>query len=124
MVVEKGLLYSEDHEWVRVEGDKAYIGVTDHAQDSLGSIVYVELPDVDDEFSKGDNFGVLESVKAASDCYMPVSGKVIEINEDIVDNPALVNKTPYESWMICVELADTSEINELLSPEDYEKIAK
>ena len=124
MVGEKGLLYSEDHEWVKVEGDKAYIGVTDHAQDSLGSIVYVELPDVDDEFSKGDNFGVLESVKAASDCYMPVSGKVIEINEDIVDNPASVNKTPYESWMICVELTDASEIDGLLSPEDYEKIAK
>lgn len=124
MLVLKDLLYSEDHEWVKVEGDKAYIGITDYAQDSLGSIVYVELPEIDDEFSKGDSFGVLESVKAASDCYMPVSGKVIEINEDIVDDPALVNEAPYENWMICVELTDASEVDELLSSEDYEKIAK
>lgn len=122
MKVLEGLLYTEDHEWIKVEGDKAYIGITDFAQDSLGDIVFVELPEIDSEFSKKDTFGVVESVKAASDLYIPIAGKVTEINEEIVDDPALVNKDPYENWMIAIEVTDSSELDELLTSEQYEKL--
>lgn len=119
-VVMEGLFYTKDHEWVRVEGEKAYIGITDYAQHSLGSIVYVELPSVGDEISKDDNLGVVESVKAASDIIMPVSGEVLEINEDLEDNPELVNEAPYDNHLVIVKLTDANEIEELLSKEDYE----
>lgn len=119
-LVMEGLYYSKDHEWVRVEGEKAYIGITDYAQHSLGSIVYVELPSVGDEISKDDNLGVVESVKAASDIIMPVSGEVLEINEDLEDNPELVNENPYENHLVVVKLTDLDEIEELLNKEDYE----
>ncbi len=119
-VVMEGLFYTKDHEWVRVEGEKAYIGITDYAQHSLGSIVYVELPSVGDEISKDDNLGVVESVKAASDIIMPVSGEVLEINEDLEDNPELVNEAPYDNHLVIVKLTDADEIEELLSKEDYE----
>lgn len=119
-LVMEGLFYTKDHEWVRVEGEKAYIGITDYAQHSLGSIVYVELPSVGDEISKGDNLGVVESVKAASDIIMPVSGEVLEINEDLEDNPELVNEAPYDNHLVIVKLTDADEIEELLSKEDYE----
>lgn len=119
-VVMEGLFYTKDHEWVRVEGEKAYIGITDYAQHSLGSIVYVELPSVGDEISKDDNLGVVESVKAASDIIMPVSGEVLEINEDLEDNPELVNEAPYDNHLVIVKLIDADEIEELLSKEDYE----
>jgi len=119
-VVMEGLFYTKDHEWVRVEGEKAYIGITDYAQHSLGSIVYVELPSVGDEISKDDNLGVVESVKAASDIIMPVSGEVLEINEDLEDNPELVNEAPYDNHLVIVKLTDEGEIEELLSKEDYE----
>jgi glycine cleavage system H protein len=119
-LVMEGLYYSKDHEWVRVEGEKAYIGITDYAQHSLGSIVYVELPSVGDEISKDDNLGVVESVKAASDVIMPVSGEVLEINEDLEDNPELVNENPYENHLVVVKLTDLDEIEELLNKEDYE----
>lgn len=119
-VVMEGLFYTKDHEWVRVEGEKAYIGITDYAQHSLGSIVYVELPSVGDEISKDDNLGVVESVKAASDIIMPVSGEVLEINEDLEDNPELVNEAPYDNHLVIVKLTDESELEELLSKEDYE----
>src|SRR5690554_855943 len=111
-LVMEGLYYSKDHEWVRVEGEKAYIGITDYAQHSLGSIVYVELPSVGDEISKDDNLGVVESVKAASDVIMPVSGEVLEINEDLEDNPELVNENPYENHLVVVKLTDLDEIEE------------
>lgn len=119
-LVLEGLYYTKDHEWVRVEGENAYIGITDYAQHSLGSIVYVELPAVGDEISKDENLGVVESVKAASDIIMPVSGEVLEINEDLEDNPELVNEGPYDNHLVVVKLADASEIDELLSKEDYE----
>lgn len=120
MKVLGNLLYTNDHEWVKVDGNKAYIGITDYAQKSLGNIVFVELPEVDAEFTKGEAFGVVESVKAAADIYIPVGGTVIETNEDIVDDPSLVNKDAFENWMICVELTDASELDELLSPDEYE----
>lgn len=122
MKVLNELLYTKDHEWLKVEGDKAYVGITDFAQDSLGDIVFVELPEVDTEFSKDDAFGVVESVKAASDLYIPVSGKVIEINEDLIDNPEKVNQDAYKNWMLIVELTDKSELDELLKSEEYEKL--
>lgn len=121
MKVLKGLLYTKEHEWLRLEDDKVYLGITDFAQKSLGSIVYVELPEVDTEFSAGDTFGTIESVKAASDVFIPVDGKVLESNEAIVDDPALLNEDAFENWMICFEVSNKSQLDELLSAEDYEK---
>lgn len=118
----ENLLYSKDHEWVKVDGDKVYIGITDFAQHSLGDIVFVELPEIDSEFTAGDPFGVVESVKAASDMNMPISGRVLEINEELVDSPELVNEDAYKNWMIAVELTDKSELNELLNNKDYEEL--
>jgi glycine cleavage system H protein len=122
MEILKELLYSNDHEWVKVEGNKAYIGITDYAQSSLGDIVFVELPEIDSEFSKEDVFGVVESVKAASDLSIPISGKVVEVNEDLVDNPEAVNKDAYGNWMIAIEMTDKSEVDGLLSAEQYEEL--
>ncbi|MBS5824876.1 MAG: glycine cleavage system protein GcvH [Clostridium argentinense] len=122
MSVLNNLLYTKDHEWIKVEGNKAYIGITDYAQRLLGDIVFIELPEEGTEFSKGDAFGVVESVKAASDIYVPVSGNVIEFNEEIIDSPEMVNEKPYDSWMIRVELQDEAELKELLSPEEYKNI--
>lgn len=122
MKVLNELLYTKEHEWVKVDGDKAYVGITDFAQDSLGDIVFVELPEVDAEFSKEDAFGVVESVKAASDLYIPVSGKIVGINEDLIDNPEKVNEDAYKNWMLIVELSDKSELDELLKPEEYKNL--
>jgi glycine cleavage system H protein len=113
------LLYSSDHEWVKVEGDKAYIGISDYAQHALGDIVFVELPEIGSEITSGDVFGVIESVKAASDMYTPLSGKVLEINEDLIDNPELVNKDSYESWMLQIEITNKEELTELMNDEQY-----
>lgn len=121
MKIVTGLLYAKDHEWVRVEGDTAYIGIADFAQNQLGDIVYVELPEIDDELEIEDDFSAIESVKAAADVYMPVSGKVVEINEALMDDPALLNADPYENWMIKVELTDKSELDDLMTSEEYEK---
>jgi glycine cleavage system H protein len=121
MKVLKDLFYSQDHEWVKVKGDKAYIGITDFAQHALGSIVYVELPEVDAELSAGDTFGTVESVKAASDMIIPVDGTVVELNEAIVDDPSLVNEDAFENWMIVVQLSDKSQLENLLSAEAYEE---
>lgn len=121
MKVKKDLLYTNDHEWVKVEGDKAYIGITDYAQNSLGEIVYVELPEIGDEFNAGDVFSVIESVKAASDSYLPVSGKVVEVNEELSDSPELINEDPYGNWIVVVELTDKSELDKLMSAEEYEE---
>ena len=115
------LRYTKDHEWVRVEGDVAVIGITQHAQDQLGDVVFVELPDVGSTFETGDTFGTVESVKAVSDLYAPVSGEVTEINEALEDGPESVNSEPYEGgWMIKVKV--TSGLDDLLSAEDYEKL--
>ncbi|WP_053956052.1 glycine cleavage system protein GcvH [Inediibacterium massiliense] len=124
MKIIEGLYYSKEHEWVKVEGEKAYIGITDYAQNALGEIVYVEMPEIDDEFRIGDVFGVVESVKAASDVYLPISGKVIEINEELEDQPQLLNEKPYESWILIVELSDQSEINQLMDSKGYEEFCK
>lgn len=121
MKVVKGLLYSNDHEWVKVDGDEAFIGISDYAQDHLGDIVYVELPEVDDELAKEDSFSAVESVKAAADIYIPVSGKVIAVNEALEDDPALLNADAYENWIIKVTLTDKAELDELMTSEDYEK---
>ncbi|NFN86376.1 glycine cleavage system protein GcvH [Clostridium sporogenes] len=122
MKVLNNLLYTKDHEWIKVEDNKAYIGITDCAQRMLGDIVFVELPEVDDEIEKGGTFATIESVKAASDSYMPAGGTVIEINEELEDNPAALNEEPYENWIIAIELKDKSELEKLIKPEDYEKI--
>jgi glycine cleavage system H protein len=120
MSVKADLYYSEDHEWIREEEDFLVIGVTDFAQEELGDIVFVELPEVDEEFDKDDSFGVLESVKAVSDTFIPVSGRVIEVNEDLLDNPELINDDPYgEGWLIKIDPADDTELDELLSAEEY-----
>lgn len=121
MKIVKGLFYSEDHEWIKVDGDIATIGVSDFAQHELGDIVYIELPEVDDELEAGDVFGVIESVKAASDSYCPVSGTVVEVNEELVDSPESVNSDPYGSWMFKVKLNDTSEVNNLMDSDKYEE---
>lgn len=121
MKVLKDLFYSEDHEWVKVEGDAAYLGITDFAQGQLGDIVYVELPEVEDEIEKEEPFAAVESVKAASDVYMPVDGKVLEVNEDLLDSPELINSDAFENWIIKVELTDKSQLEELMSSEEYEE---
>ena len=118
----EGLMYSKNHEWVKIDGNKAYIGITDYAQDSLGAIVFVELPETDTKFKVEDSFGVVESVKAASDVYTPVSGKILDFNQKIVDDPSLLNADAFENWMILVELSDKSQLEDLLSPDEYRKL--
>lgn len=124
MKIQEGLYYSKNHEWVKVEGDKAYVGITDYAQHSLGDIVYAELPEVDTFLNAGDTLGTVESVKAASDVYCPISGRVIDVNQSVADDPSLLNSDPYENWMICVEMNDPSELDELMSPEEYSDFCK
>ena len=115
----EGLYYSESHEYVRVEGEYGYVGITDYAQNALGNVVYVDMPDVDDEVTAGEEFGAVESVKAASDLFAPVSGKVIEVNEALDDQPELINQDPYENWIIKVELSDKSQLDELMDAKAY-----
>ena len=121
MKVAKGLHYTKDHEWVKVEGNLAFVGVADYAQHHLGDIVYVELPEIDDEIEKEEAFSAVESVKAAADIYMPVSGKVVEVNEELIDDPALLNADPYENWMMKIEMTSKDELEELMTSEEYEK---
>ncbi|KXB46572.1 hypothetical protein HMPREF3188_00647 [Tissierellia bacterium KA00581] len=120
MRVEKGLLYTKNHDWVKVEGNIATIGLADYAQDHLGDIVYVELPEVDDEVEVGDSLASIESVKAASDIESPVSGKVVEVNELLDDEPAEINKDCYAAWVCKVEMSNPDELNELTNAADYE----
>ncbi len=115
----EGLRYSDTHEWVKVEGDIAVIGVTDFAQKEMGEITYVDCPDVDDEFAKGEEFGALESVKASSDLYCPVSGTVVEVNDAVVDGPELVNADAFENWIIKVRMSDASELDSLMDAAAY-----
>ena len=117
----EGLYYSESHEYVRVEGDYGFIGITDYAQNALGNVVYVEMPEVDDEVSAGEEFGAVESVKAASDLNSPVSGTVVEVNEALEDQPELVNQDAYENWIIKVQLSDKSELDNLMDAAAYEE---
>ncbi len=120
----ESLRYSETHEWVKVEGDIAVIGVTDFAQSEMGDITYVDMPDVDDEVAKDEEFGALESVKASSDLISPVSGVVVENNEALEDAPELVNQDPYENWIIKVKMSDPEELNDLISAEEYTKLTE
>jgi len=115
------LQYTKEHEWLMIEGNAARIGITDFAQQELGDVVYVELPDVGETFDKGESFGSVESVKAVSEIYMPFSGTVTEVNEGLADSPEEVNNSPYgEGWMIRIEIADSSQIDLLMTSEEYE----
>ena len=116
------LKYTKEHEWVLVEGNVATIGVTDHAQSNLGDIVYVELPDEGEHIRKDDTYGVVESVKAVSDCYAPISGKVVDTNTTLTDSPETINEDCYgEGWMIKVEMTDKSELDDILDQKQYEE---
>jgi glycine cleavage system H protein len=123
MTYPKDYKYTQEHEWVKAEGSTGTIGITDHAQNSLGDIVFVELPKVGSEIKKGQSFGTVESVKAVSDLFAPVSGKVIAVNEDLATSPEKVNSDAHGSWMIKVEISDLSDLEPLLTAEAYEKYA-
>ena len=121
--IPKDNLYTRDHEWVRIEGNKAEVGITDHAQKALGDIVFVELPDIEDEIDAGDEFGSIESVKAVSSLFMPMSGRVIAINTELKDGPEIINEECYdEGWVIRLELSNQDESSELLSAADYKEL--
>ena len=121
MEVKKDLFYTKDHEWLKVEGDEAYVGLCDYAQDHLGEIVYVELPDDNDEFDAGDSVAAIESTKAASDLFAPVAGTVVEVNEELEDAPEMLNEKPYDAWICKIKMENADDVNELMSAEDYEK---
>ncbi|MBP5375771.1 MAG: glycine cleavage system protein GcvH [Bacteroidaceae bacterium] len=120
----EGLYYSESHEYLKVEGNIGIIGITDYAQKALGNVVYVDMPDVDDDVEAGAEFGAVESVKAASDLYSPVSGTVVEVNEALEDAPELINQDAYENWIIKVEMSDQSELDNLMDAAAYEEFCK
>ena len=115
----EGLFYSESHEYVRVDGEFGYVGITDFAQNALGNVVYVDMPEVDDEVNAGEEFGAVESVKAASDLISPVSGVVVEVNEDLEDSPELINQDAYENWIIKVKMSDAYETRNLMDAQAY-----
>ena len=120
----EGLYYSETHEYVKVEGEYGYIGITDYAQHALGEVVYVDMPEVDDEVEAGSEFGAVESVKAASDLIAPVSGTVVEVNEALEDEPGLVNTDAFANWIIKVELTDKTELDNLMDAAAYAELCK
>ncbi len=119
-----GLYYSESHEWLKVEGEFGYIGITDYAQHQLGSVVYVDLPEVDDELNQGEEFGAVESVKAASDLLSPISGIVVEINEALEDKPELLNEDAFNNWICKVTISDPEELKNLMDAEAYKAICE
>ncbi|PLX25005.1 MAG: glycine cleavage system protein H [Salinivirgaceae bacterium] len=122
MNIPENLKYTKDHEWIKVDGDSAVIGVTDFAQQQLGDVVFVEVETEGDTLSKGDVFGTIEAVKTVSDMYMPVSGEVVEVNPKLEDAPETVNEDPYgDGWMIKVKMSDAGELEDLMSAEDYKK---
>ncbi len=120
----EGLYYSESHEYVKVEGDFAYVGITDYAQHALGNVVYVDMPEVDDEVEAGEDFGAVESVKAASDLISPVSGTVVEVNEALEDKPELLNEDAFANWIMKVEQSDKTELDNLMDAAAYEELCK
>ncbi|AEF16932.1 MULTISPECIES: glycine cleavage system protein GcvH [Thermoanaerobacterium] len=122
MIVLEGLYYSKNHVWLKLEGNNVYIGITDYAQDSIGDIEYIELPEVGTEFTVGDVLGVLESAKTASEVYIPVDGKVVEINNKIIDDPSLISSDPYDSWLVLVELKNKLQLENLMTAEEYKKL--
>lgn len=119
LILPDNIRYSEDHEWARIEGDAVFIGISDFAQDQLGDIVFVEMPEVGDSFEKGDEFGSLESVKAVSEMFIPLGGKVEAVNEELVDAPEMLNSDPYENWIVKIKVADSSEYDALLDGKSY-----
>lgn len=119
-----GLYYSESHEFVKVEGEYGYVGITDYAQDALGNVVYVDMPEEDDEFEAGEDFGAVESVKAASDLKSPVSGTVVEINEELEDAPDMINKDAFGSWIMKIKLSDPSELDNLMDAKAYREFCE
>lgn len=120
MNVPANLLYTEDHEWVRVEGDEAYIGITDFAQNELGDIVFVEVETVDEELDKGDTFGTIEAVKTVSDMFMPIGGTVLEVNEALEDTPEIINSDAYgDGWIVKIKITDSGELDALLDADAY-----
>jgi len=122
MEIPDNLLYTKEHEWILLDGKIATIGITDYAQEQLGDIVFVDLPGKEHEFHKEETFGVVESVKSVSDCLAPLSGKVVDINDSLADNPAIINESPYdEGWMIRIEISNSEEAARLLSPAAYKK---
>ena len=124
MEIKENLRYAESHEWVSLEGDIATVGITDYAQHALGDIVYVDMPEVGDEVTAGEEFGAVESVKAASDLYSPVSGEVVEINEELEDEPGLINRDAFANWIMKVKVSDASELDALLDAEAYKNICE
>lgn len=124
MEIKENFRYAESHEWVNLEGDIATIGISDYAQHALGDIVYVDMPEVGDEVTAGEEFGAVESVKAASDLYSPVSGEVVEINEALEDEPGLINRDAFANWIIKVKVSDASEVENLLDAEAYKNICE
>ena len=118
----EGLFYSESHEYVKVEGDFAYVGITDYAQHALGNVVYVDMPEVDDEVEADEDFGAVESVKAASDLISPISGTVVEVNEALEDKPELLNEDAFENWIMKVQMSDKSELDALMDAAAYEEV--
>lgn len=120
----EGLFYSESHEWVKVDGETAIIGISDHAQQAMGNIVYVDMPEENDEVTANEDFGAVESVKAASDLISPVSGVVVEVNEALADAPELLNKDAYENWIIKVKMDDPEELKNLMDAAAYEKFCE
>ena len=125
MSAPQDLHFTKTHEWVRLDGDVSTVGITDHAQSELGDITYLELPEIGDEVSRSQPFGIVESVKAASDIYAPVDGEVVERNEQAVEAPDLVNSSPYDSaWLIKIRLADPSQVETLMTPADYDAFAE
>ena len=122
MEIKSDLLYTEEHEWIKVEDNIATIGITDYAQSELGDIVFIELPSVGDEAVQTEPFGTIEAVKAVSDLYAPLSGKITDVNTKLEDTPELINQDPYsDGWMVKIELSDKSEVDSLLSPDDYKE---
>lgn len=120
----EGLFYSESHEWVKVDGETAIIGISDHAQQAMGNIVYIDMPEEEDEVTANEDFGAVESVKAASDLISPVSGVVVEVNEALADAPELLNKDAYENWIIKVKMDDPEELKNLMDAAAYEKFCE
>lgn len=122
--VMEGLYYAESHEYVKVEGELGYVGITDYAQHELGNVVYVDMPEVDDEVTAGEEFGAVESVKAASDLLSPVSGTVVEVNEELEDQPEKINEDAFGNWIIKVKLSDPSELDNLMDAKAYAEMTK
>lgn len=124
MKVSKELLYTKSHEWVRVEGNIAYIGISSYAEEQLGEIVFVDLPELNTEIKAGDEFAEVESVKAVSEIFSPISGTIIQVNEELLDSPQNINEDVYVSWFVAVEMSDTGELDDLLGAEAYERFCE